>query len=76
MKIISAYLLSKRYYVILLTLALATSCEKDFLEDKLLSDTSVDFLYTTPEGLESAVVGLYSLNRTIYEDNRLNGTIR
>ena len=68
-------MLSKRYYVILLTLALATSCEKDFLEDKLLSDTSVDFLYTTPEGLESAVVGLYSLNRTIYEDNRLNGTI-
>ena len=49
----------------LLGLAMFTSCEKDLLKDELLSDTSVDFLYTTPEGLESAVVGLYSLNRNI-----------
>ncbi len=75
MKIINAYLLQKRFFVILITLTLSTSCESDFLEDKLLSDTSVDFLYSSPQGLESAVVGLYALNRTIYEDNRLNGTI-
>jgi len=50
-----------------------TSCSDDFLKDELLSDTSVDFLYTTTEGLESAVVGLYTLNRQIYEDNSLNG---
>ncbi len=75
MKTKNSYLLPKRFFVILITLMLSTSCEKDFLEDKLLSDTSVDFLYSTPEGLESAVVGLYGLNRTIYEDNRLNGTI-
>jgi len=50
-----------------------TSCGDDFLKDELLSDTSVDFLYSTPEGLESAVVGLYTLNRQIYEDNRWNG---
>lgn len=75
MKIINGYLLSKRVFVILITLTLTTSCQEDFLEDKLLSDTSVDFLYSSPEGLESAVVGLYGLNRTIYEDNRLNGTI-
>ncbi|HSI69441.1 MAG TPA: RagB/SusD family nutrient uptake outer membrane protein [Gillisia sp.] len=75
MKIINAYLLTKRFIVIFITILLFTSCEKDFLDDKLLSDTSVEFLYSSPEGLESAVVGLYALNRTIYEDNRLNGTI-
>lgn len=75
MKRIYSHLLSKRFFAILFMLALSTACEKDFLEDKLLSDTSVDFLYSSPEGLESAVVGLYNLNRTIYGDNRLNGTI-
>lgn len=75
MKIKNAYLLSKRFVVILVAVLMTTSCEKDFLDDKLLSDTSVEFLYSSPEGLESAVVGLYALNRTIYEDNRLNGTI-
>ena len=75
MKTINANMLPKRLFVILMTVMLCGSCEKDFLEDKLLSDTSVEFLYSSPEGLESAVVGLYSLNRTIYEDNRLNGTI-
>jgi hypothetical protein len=75
MKIINGYLLSKRFFAILITLTLFTSCEEDFLEDKLLSDTSVDFLYSSSEGLENAVVGLYTLNRRIYEDGRLNGTI-
>lgn len=75
MKIINAYLLPKKFYVILIALTFFTSCQDDFLEDKLLSDTSVDFLYSSPEGLESAVVGLYGLNRAIYEDNDLNGTI-
>lgn len=51
-----------------------TSCGPDFLKDELLSDTSVEFLYSTPQGLESAVVGLYTLNRQLYEDNSLNGT--
>ncbi len=75
MKNMKGYLLSKRLFAVLLTVALFTSCEKDFLEDKLLSDTSVDFLYSTPEGLESAVVGLYTLNRDIYQDLSLNGTV-
>src|SRR5690606_8411623 len=59
---------------LLLSLALFSSCEKDFLQDELHSDTSVDFLYSTPEGLESATVGLYALNRNIYQDQSLNGT--
>ncbi|NDV44207.1 RagB/SusD family nutrient uptake outer membrane protein [Flagellimonas sediminis] len=74
MKNTNSLLVPKRLFTILFAIVLFTSCEKDFLEDKLLSDTSVDFLYTTPEGLESAVVGLYSLNRNIYQDLSLNGT--
>lgn len=65
---------SKGIFTVLLSLVLFISCEKDFLEDSLHSDTSVDFLYSTEEGLESAVVGLYSLNRNIYQDQSLNGT--
>src|SRR5690606_1242439 len=64
---------SKGIITVLMSLMLFTSCEKDFLEDSLHSDTSVDFLYTTAEGLESAGVGLYSLNRNIYQDLSLNG---
>jgi len=67
-------MLSKSFYSIVSCLLLFTSCQEDFLEDKLLSNTSVDFLYSTPQGLESAVVGLYSLNRNLYEDLSLNGT--
>ena len=52
----------------LLTSLLLTSClEEDFLKDELLSNTSVEFLYSSPEGLENAVVGLYALNRQPYD---------
>ncbi|CAH0999104.1 SusD-like protein [Neolewinella maritima] len=51
---------------LLLLLLTAFSCQ-DFLEDELLSETSADFLYSTPEGLEGAVVGLYNLNRSYIE---------
>jgi len=64
---------SKGFVALLLALILFTSCDKDFLKDELRSDTSVDFLYSTPEGLENAVVGLYALNRNIYQDQSLNG---
>ena len=50
----------------LLLFFLLFSCQ-EFLEDELLSETSADFLYSTPEGLESAVVGLYDLNRAYIE---------
>jgi hypothetical protein len=62
-----------RNFLAFFILLLMTSCGDDFLKDELLSDASVEFLYTTQEGLESAVVGLYTLNRQIYEDNSLNG---
>jgi len=51
---------------LLLLLTMASSCQ-DFLKDELLSETSADFLYSSPEGLENAVNGLYNLNRSYIE---------
>jgi hypothetical protein len=65
---------SKKSILILALALFFTACGDDFLKDELQSDTSVEFLYSTPEGLESATVGLYTLNRQLYEDNSLNGT--
>ena len=45
MKNIFQYITSKRALAILLVIATFASCEKE-LEDELLSDTSVDFLYS------------------------------
>lgn len=73
MKLYTIINFKKSISILILGLML-TSCGNDFLKDELLSDVSVDFLYSTAEGLESAVVGLYTLNRQIYEDNSLNGT--
>lgn len=75
MKNLFGYMFLKKCFTILFVVSVAMSCNNDFLEDKLLSDASVDFLYSTPEGLESAVVGLYPLNRDLYQDQRLNGTV-
>lgn len=55
---------------------LFVSCYKDdFLKDELLSNTSVDFLYNSEEGIANAVVGLYSINREPYERDWFNGAI-
>jgi hypothetical protein len=56
----------KKSIVLVCALFLSVSCQ-DFLQDELLSDTSVDFVLNTPEGLESGVVALYNLERNIYE---------
>ncbi len=73
MKIYTLINIKKSISMLVIVLIFA-SCGDDFLKDELLSDTSVEFLYSTPEGLESAVVGLYTLNRQIYEDRDLNGS--
>lgn len=51
----------------LLALLWLPSCDS-YLDNELRSDTSVEFLYETEEGLESAVVGLYNLRRGLYGD--------
>lgn len=65
-----------RNILMTLTLVLASSCyQEDFLKDELLSDNSVDFLYSSSEGIANAVVGLYSLNREPYQRDWFNGAI-
>ncbi|MGB7395362.1 MAG: RagB/SusD family nutrient uptake outer membrane protein, partial [Pricia sp.] len=63
----------KKGVVWLCLLMLSLGCE-EYLEDELLSETSADFLYNTPQGLEDAVVGLYNLDRKIYENNQLENS--
>lgn len=60
----------KKYIKItlLISLLVNVSCE-DYLKDELLSETSVDFIYNTPEGIDLAATGLYNLNRELYQLN-------
>ena len=50
------------------------SCE-DFLDEESLTDVSLDFVYTTEEGLNSALVGLYHLNR-LHHNNTASNSFR
>ena len=65
-----------KIYVSTLFLVLLSSCyQDDFLKDELLSNNSVDFLYSSSDGIANAVVGLYSLNREPYQRDWFNGAI-
>jgi len=58
------------------SLFFVSSCyQDDFLKDELLSNNSVDFLYSSSDGIANAVVGLYSLNREPYQRDWFNGAI-
>jgi hypothetical protein len=65
--------LKRNFLVLCLIMFITSSCEEDFLKDELLSTTSVDFLLNSEEGLEIAVVGLYTTNRVPYEGDAFNG---
>ena len=64
---------TRKFLFLLLFSSLLTlpTCES-YLEDELLSETSADYLYNTPAGLEDAVVGLYTLNRELHQDSEWN----
>ena len=63
-------------FSLLLLLVLSFSCyQDDFLKDELLSNNSVDFLYSSAEGIANAVVGLYALNREPYQRDWFNGAV-
>ncbi len=65
-----------KIYISTLFLVLLSSCyQDDFLKDELLSNNSVDFLYSSSDGIANAVVGLYSLNREPYQRDWFNGAI-
>lgn len=65
-----------KFLLLFIGLGFINSCyHEDFLKDELLSNNSVDFLYSSPEGIANAVVGLYSLNREPYQRDWFNGAI-
>ncbi len=45
------------------------SCGKDFLDETAYTDVTLDYIYTTPEGLNAALVGLYQVHRSLYNSN-------
>ncbi len=55
----------KKIIIPLLSLILISSCS-DFLDEVSKTDLTAGLVYSTQEGLESAVVGLYNLERDIY----------
>ena len=52
---------------LLLVIVSFTSCKK-FLTENPTTQFTAEFVYNTPEGLESAVVGLYNLQRAFWEN--------
>jgi hypothetical protein len=65
-----------KFFVLFAILGVSTSCyQEDFLKDELLANNSVDFLYSSSEGIANAVVGLYALNREPYQRDWFNGAI-
>ncbi|HLU92579.1 MAG TPA: RagB/SusD family nutrient uptake outer membrane protein [Membranihabitans sp.] len=53
----------------LLIITTLWSCE-DYLKEEALTEVTANFVYNTEEGLQAAVVGLYDINRSIYDDGR------
>ncbi len=53
----------KASLLLLVATALLTSCKK-FLTENPTTQFTAEFVYNTPEGLESGVVALYNFQRT------------
>lgn len=57
------------YISVFAILGLSSSCT-DMLEEKMKTQVTVDYLYTTPDGLSRVVTGLYNYTRTLATDNQ------
>lgn len=65
----------KKYYslwIFSLLLAFLTAGCEDFLKEENPSEVTTDFLYTTADGLQSAVNGLYTIERAQTSENECN----
>ena len=58
--------MKKKYLIIILIYSIFLTGCAEYLEEKPLTDVSIEYLYSTPEGLESGVVALYSSYRNLY----------
>lgn len=59
---------------ILFTALLMVSSCKDYLVEKPTSSFTAEFVYNTPDGLESGVVALYNFQRGLWENLSSNGS--
>ncbi len=55
--------------LLLITILIQLSCSKEFLDETAYTDVTLDYIYTTPEGLDAALVGLYQVHRSLYNSN-------
>ncbi len=63
------------YSLLCLCLLSFSSCNDDFLDEHAVSNISADFVYSTEEGLKSAVVALYDINRSLHQDGEWNNAM-
>lgn len=65
----------KKYIILIIATMLAalTSCQK-FLEEKSPTKYSIDYIYSSPEGLKLAVNALYSKDRNFMNESTENST--
>ena len=61
----------KRAALILCSIGLLSSCGK-FLEEENKTQYSVDYIYSSEEGLQLATNALYALQKTLFADNSGN----
>lgn len=60
-----------KWSFLLISLLLLNSCT-DYLKEEPTSGFTADFVYNTPEGLEAGVVGLYTIQRSFWENPGTN----
>ncbi|MEI7980294.1 MAG: RagB/SusD family nutrient uptake outer membrane protein [Bacteroidota bacterium] len=60
---------NRKYFLLSILLFIGITGCKKYLAEENPSAVTTDFLYTTPEGLQAAVNGLYSLERAQVDDN-------
>ena len=64
---------NKKVFTIFILISLIiSSCSKDFLDETAYTDVTLDFIYTTPEGLDAAMVSLYNVHRSFISNNQHN----
>jgi hypothetical protein len=68
------YYINIRIAIVVLVAVMSFSSCKKFLTEEPTSQFTANFVYNTPEGLESGVVGLYNIQRAFYENQANNGS--
>ncbi|MCD8260126.1 MAG: hypothetical protein LUD15_00360 [Bacteroides sp.] len=62
--------MKKIIYIVILAISGLTASCTDMLTEKMKTQVTVDYLYTTPDGLSRVVTGLYNYTRTLATDNQ------